>query len=217
IIGYAELVEEELGDDAAADDLRKIQGAGQHLLAIIADILDLSRVEAGKLSITREPVSLPELIAELRATVSPILKRNNDALEIDRPAELSVVTTDRLRLKQILLNLLSNAAKYTENGTVTLRLRALASGGTRFDVEDTGIGVEPAALERIFDDFAQADNSFARQYDGAGLGLSLSRRLARLLGAQLSATSERGRGSTFSLTLPAEPPNAETGPALDAE
>jgi signal transduction histidine kinase len=212
IIGYAELVEEELEDDAAAADLRKIQSAGQHLLAIIADVLDLSRVEAGKLSITPEPVALPELIAELRATVSPILTRNHNTLEIDRPAELAVVTTDRLRLKQILLNLLSNAAKYTESGAVTLRLRRLAAGATRFDVEDTGIGIEPAALERIFEDFTQADNTFARQYDGAGLGLSLSRRLARLLGAQLSATSQRGRGSTFSLTLPAEPPAAEVTP-----
>ncbi|MEZ4379774.1 MAG: ATP-binding protein [Nannocystaceae bacterium] len=206
IIGYAELVEEDLEDAAAADDLRKIQGAGQHLLAIIADILDLSRVEAGELKIDPEPVALPALIDELRETVSPLLRRNHNRFAVDRSPTVEVVTTDRLRLKQILLNLLSNAAKYTEGGRVLLRVRSLAAGELRFDVEDTGIGIDGAALDRIFDDFAQADNSFTRQYDGAGLGLSLSRRLARLLGAHLSATSQRGRGSTFSLTLPAAPP-----------
>ncbi|MEZ4451307.1 MAG: ATP-binding protein [Nannocystaceae bacterium] len=210
IIGYSELLAEDAGDSAAADDLAKIRRAGEHLLAIISDILDLSRVEAGKLELRVEPVDLEALLQELRETLAPLLARQGNALVIERDGGDAALVTDPHRHRQILLNLLDNAAKFTEGGTITLRVvglpaTAAAPARVRFDVVDTGIGVEAAALARIFDDFTQADESSTRRYGGAGLGLALSLRIARLLGGSLTAVSEPGRGSTFTLVLPARP------------
>ncbi|HRI08738.1 MAG TPA: ATP-binding protein [Nannocystaceae bacterium] len=210
IIGYAELLDDEItpANASAGDDLHKIQHAGRHLLGIIDDILDLSRVEAGKLAIAPVPVDLDALARELHETLAAAAERAGDALRIDRAPACTSVRTDPLRLKQILLNLLGNAIKFTERGVVTLRI-APAGEATRFDVHDTGIGMDDATLRRVFAEFTQADDSSTRRYGGAGLGLALSLRLARLLGARLEAASAPGRGSTFTLLLPAEPPTVD--------
>ncbi len=207
IIGYAELLREDAVDEQVAHDLGTIGTAGQHLLAIISDILDLSRVEAGKLAISPAPIELQSLTHELRDTIAPLLTKYGNTLRLEGDLASVQLTTDPLRHKQILLNLLTNAAKFTENGSITLRVSSLPGGPgdtpwIRFDVVDTGVGMDESTLRRVFDDFTQADDSSTRRHGGAGLGLSLSRRLAAHLGGTLTATSEPGVGSTFSLLLP---------------
>ncbi|MCB9567070.1 MAG: hypothetical protein H6710_07660 [Myxococcales bacterium] len=207
MIGYAELIEEEGADDETRRDLQKIQHAGRHLLGIIDDILDVSRVEAGKLTVAPAEVDLEAMVRELQETLAPAAARAGDALVIERAPACARVFTDPLRLKQILLNLLGNAVKFTEEGMITLRVTC-ADEVTRFEVSDTGIGMDAETLDRVFVEFTQADESSTRRYGGAGLGLALSLRLARLLGARLSAASTPGEGSTFTLELPARPPAA---------
>ena len=237
IIGYAELLSEDLEDDQHVQDLLKIQGAGQHLLNIISDVLDLSRVEAGKMSLRVERVLLDDLLHDLEQATAPQIARQRNRLRVARDARCPEhLHTDALRLRQILLNLLSNAAKFTQDGVITLRLSldqpddhataspapqadasaALEVAALRVEVQDTGVGIPPEAIERIFEEFVQADDSTTRKVGGTGLGLALSKRLARLLGATLTASSVVGQGSTFTLRVPLEAASLASRTSADA-
>ncbi|MBK8262310.1 MAG: hypothetical protein IPK80_13360 [Nannocystis sp.] len=212
IIGYTELLREDAQDASTARDLARISEAGEHLLGLISEILDLSRVEAGKMTIAAERVALAPLIQEVRGAVAPMMAKNHNVLTVDlEDRRVEYVYIDPLRLRQILINLLSNAAKFTEGGAVRLTV-GRAGGLLRFVVSDTGIGMDAATLARVlsFEEFVQADASPTRRYGGSGLGLALSSRLARLLGGSLTATSSLGAGSSFTLCVPLAPPSAST-------
>jgi PAS domain S-box-containing protein len=209
IIGYSELLVEEsegIGHPEIAEDLKKIHVAGAHLLALISNILDLSKIEAGKMELWPEDFSVSALIEGLTATIDPLIRRGGNTLEVRAPRELGFMRSDLLKLRQVLLNLLSNAAKFTSEGRITLLARRLEGPGgevIEFDVRDTGIGVAPADQARLFDDFAQVDATISRTFGGTGLGLALSRRFCRLLGGDLTLRSALGEGSTFSVRVPA--------------
>lgn len=204
IIGYSELLQEEIEDEDSNQDLQKIERSGRHLLNLIDDVLDLSRVEAGKMTLDLTPVKLEALVVELQETLSTALTRQNNTLKIQLPTPAPTIYTDRMRLKQILLNLLSNACKFTEAGVITLKI---TSDQTHIHIAiiDTGIGMNQETLGRVFEEFVQADNSTTRKYGGTGLGLPLSHKLAKLLDANLIVSSTPGQGSTFTLSLPHEP------------
>jgi two-component system, cell cycle sensor histidine kinase PleC len=183
--------------------LGRIESNGRHLLTIINEILDISRIEAGRMPLQVSRIKIPDLINEVKAELEPIIIRSKLAVLVDIPKELRPVTTDRQKVKQILLNLLSNALKFTHEGTITISARRHEHAGTlTVSVADTGIGIAPADQEKIFEDFRQIDNSPTRAYGGTGLGLSICRRLAQMLGGRIAVESQVGRGSTFILTLP---------------
>ena len=203
ILGYADLIEEETPPDTQlADDIHKIQRASRHLLDIISDILDLSKIEADKLDVLLQPFPLGPLLAGVLETIGPAVARSGNALVFRPPPELGTMYSDPVRLRQVLLNLLSNAAKFTHLGTITL-IAERAGERIRFTVEDTGIGMSPAQAERVFDAFHQVDASTTRQVGGTGLGLTISRRLCQLLGGDISLHSVPGQGSSFTIDLPA--------------
>jgi hypothetical protein len=207
----------ELGQESMTSDLRKIHEAGKHLLSLIDDILDLSKVEAGKLDVTIEPVDLDRLLDEITELAHPLIEERANRLVLDCPEPLGTLESDTRKIRQTLLNLIGNAAKFTEAGTITL-------GGRRFDdagrleitVTDTGIGMTQEQLDRLFQAFTQADQAISVKYGGTGLGLALSRRLARMLGGDLMASSEYGVGSTFTLRLPLDRAELPETPAGDA-
>ena len=206
ILGYSELALEHLierGDEETAEDLRRVHGAGQHLLGLISDVLDLSRIEADRLELGREPFDLDEMIREVVLSFQPLALGNDDTLHADVPPGLVVTDLDRTRVRQILLNLVSNAIKFTRNGTV--RIHARRSDDQRHievTVRDTGIGIPAEKQATIFLPFTQVDPSTTRRYEGSGLGLAISRRLAELMAGTLTVESSPGRGSTFTLRLP---------------
>ena len=213
IIGYSEMVLEEAqeqGLDNFEQDLQRISGAGKHLLALINDILDLSKIEAGKMELFVEEFSVCDIVNTVAVTVEPSMGRNGNRLVIQCPEDIGLMRADLTKVRQCLLNLLSNAAKFTHNGEVTLRaLRqgSAAEGDERivWQVEDTGIGMSAEQQSRLFEPFQQGDASTTRQYGGTGLGLALTRRLARIMGGDITAQSETGGGSVFTLALPTEP------------
>jgi signal transduction histidine kinase len=207
ILGYSEMLEEEaaeLSPEAVADDVRKIQTAGRHLLSLIDDILDMSKIEAGKMDVSLEPLAIAPLIAELIATVTGHAEKNDNTLAAtaagDRP-----VLADALRLRQCLLNLLSNACKFTQGGQVTLEV-VVDGDWVDFHVRDTGIGMTPSQQAKLFQEFSQVDDSTTRRYGGTGLGLALTRRFCDMMGGTIAVESEPGVGSTFTLRLPAAAP-----------
>jgi signal transduction histidine kinase len=190
-------------EPAARRQLSRIESNGRHLLTIINEILDISRIEAGRMPLQLSRFNVPELINEVKAELEPIILRSKLAVKLDLPKDLRPVVSDRQKVKQIVLNLLSNALKFTHEGTVTISARRPA--GERMltlSVSDTGIGIAPADQGKIFEDFRQLDNSPTRAYGGTGLGLSICRRLAQMLGGQIEVQSRVGAGSTFTLTLP---------------
>ncbi|HEY2526788.1 MAG TPA: GAF domain-containing protein, partial [Xanthobacteraceae bacterium] len=224
IIGLTELLCDNparFGTEKAFEPLRRVLGAGRHLLNLINDILDLSKIEAGRMELTLESVAIGPVVEEVLGTARPLAEQNNNALELDCPDGIGSVHADSMRLRQILLNLLSNACKFTKGGAVRLRIaRAEESGqhGVDFAVSDTGIGMTEEQLGRLFREFSQADASTTRQFGGSGLGLVISRRLCRLMGGHITATSTLGEGSTFTVRLPTEAapplPLAETTPIV---
>jgi two-component system, NtrC family, sensor kinase len=227
IIGYSEMLEEEaqdLGAKAFTPDLRKINAAGKHLLELINAVLDLSKIEAGRMDLYLETFSVPALVIEIAAVIQPLADKNGNRVEVRCDPALGQMRADLTKVRQALFNLLSNACKFTERGTVTLAVRqeARAGGGVIvFDVSDTGIGMTEEQLSRLFQEFSQAEVSTSRRYGGTGLGLALSRRLCRLMGGDVTVTSEPERGSTFTIHLPLEvaeaapevPTAAADGPA----
>ncbi len=216
IIGYSELIEEEardLGADALAPDVLKVRTAGKHLLSLINDILDLSKIEAGRMELHLETFELRAVLDEVLTTAEPLARKNGNRLEIRCPEPAGTLRADLVKLRQMLLNLLSNACKFTRDGAVTLTVeRAVEEGRewVRFQVADTGIGMTAEQMGRLFEAFAQAEASTASRYGGTGLGLAITRRLCQLMGGDVAVASEAGQGSTFTIRLPAEvhPPAA---------
>jgi signal transduction histidine kinase/CheY-like chemotaxis protein len=205
ILGFADELEGELGprppDDAAHLSLRTIQRNGEHLLALINGILDLSKIEAGKFSIERSRVSVPELVAEVLQLLGPRAKEKGLLLEATCEGRVPIeIESDAVRLRQILINLVGNAIKFTSAGHVRLRVR-LAGPQLELAVEDSGLGLDAREQAIVFEPFTQVQSSAAREFGGTGLGLSLSRRLARLLGGDIEVASAPGRGSCFTLRV----------------
>ncbi|HYP69335.1 MAG TPA: ATP-binding protein, partial [Variovorax sp.] len=208
-IGYSELLDEEvaeLGQQQLQPDLHKIRAAGHHLLELINNVLDLSKIEAGKLELQLEDLHLPTLIDEVLGTAKPLIARNANVLEVQLDPDIGAIRADGMKLRQVLLNLLSNAGKFTQGGVLSLDVRGALRDGNRwleFDVTDSGIGMTPAQLERLFLPFTQADPTTTRRYGGTGLGLAISRRLCGLMGGDILVASEAGKGSRFTVVLPA--------------
>ena len=208
IIGLTEMMvtnAARFGTEKAAEPLRRVHRAGSHLLGLINQVLDLSKIEAGKLELSPDWVNLTPLINEVVDTARPLAEQNNNRLVVKCQENLGSLTVDPMRLRQILLNLLSNACKFTKQGEVTLLARKIVTEGTwiEFSVSDTGIGMTPEQQAKLFEEFTQADSSTARQYGGTGLGLAITRKLARMMGGDVTLTSEAGKGSTFTVRLPA--------------
>jgi PAS domain S-box-containing protein len=187
----------------AKRQLGRIESNGRHLLTIINEILDISRIEAGRMPLQISKFRIPELVGEVRAELEPIIMRSKLSVTLDLQRDLPPLVSDRQKVKQILLNLLSNALKFTHHGAVTISARRDKGDRTvQLSVTDTGIGIAPTDQEKIFEDFRQLDNSPTRAYGGTGLGLSICRRLAQMLAGRISVQSQMGKGSTFMLTLP---------------
>jgi len=210
IIGYSEMLQEEaedLGAEGFVPDLRKIHAAGKHLLELINAVLDLSKIEAGKMELYLETFAVPTLIHDIAAVIQPLAQKNSNQLEILCDETTGAMRADLTKVRQALFNLLSNACKFTDHGTVSLTVaREPADGGDwiTFSVSDTGIGMTPEQMDRLFQEFTQADASTSRKYGGTGLGLALSRRLVRMMGGDITVASEPGRGSSFTMRMPVE-------------
>jgi signal transduction histidine kinase len=207
IIGLTEMMvtnAARFGTEKALEPLRRVNAAGSHLLSLINEILDLSKIEAGKLELNPEPVNLPRLIDEVIGTAGQLAEKNQNRLVVEAQENLGALTADPMRLKQILLNLLSNACKFTKEGEVALRMRRVADGRewVELAVADSGIGMTAEQQAKLFQDFTQADSLTARRYGGTGLGLAISRKLARMMGGDVTVTSEPGKGSVFTVRLP---------------
>jgi len=204
IIGYSEMIKEEMEEAKQQEyvtDLEKIRGSGRHLLNLIDNLLDLSKIEAGKLDIVPESFGLDSFLDDIVSTSKPLIEKNENQLVLHTEFAPSTITADALRLKQCLLNLVSNAAKFTHQGIVTLSV-ATRDGLIQFEVTDTGIGMSADQLNNVFKEFTQAKTTTARKYGGTGLGLAITRKLARLMGGDINARSEEGQGSSFVLSLP---------------
>jgi len=236
IIGYSEMLVEEAADleqTGLIPDLEKIHSAGKHLLGLINDILDLSKIEAGKMDLYIEEFSIDDLIRDVEATIRPLVERKANRLEVRAEAGLGVLRADLTKVRQCLFNLLSNSSKFTEQGTITLTVRRESAGngaaGSRgaplppgapaplpgdwiiFSVSDTGIGMTPEQLSRLFQAFTQADTSTTRRFGGTGLGLAITRHFCRMMGGDVAVESEPGKGSTFTIRLPAARPDGLPG------
>ncbi|PTX93814.1 histidine kinase [Spartobacteria bacterium LR76] len=211
IIGYSEMLIEEAEDMELKEftpDLQKIRGAGKHLLALINDILDLSKIEAGKMTLFLEDFAVAGMVKDVVATIQPLIEKNGNSLDLDIASECGVIHTDLTKVRQTLFNLLSNAAKFTENGRISLTVRRTPGPEERilFTVADTGIGMTAEQLGRLFQAFSQADASTTRKYGGTGLGLVISRKFCSMLGGDIRVTSEPGKGTEFTVDLPVSAP-----------
>ncbi|MBI2833398.1 MAG: response regulator [Acidobacteria bacterium] len=210
IIGYSELLleeAEERGDHDFVADARKITAAGKHLLGLINDVLDLSKIEAGKMDLYLETFDIAAMVREVATTIQPLVEKNDNTLRVACPDEIGVMLADLTKVRQGLFNLLGNACKFTERGTVTFAVSREAVDGAEwiaFAVSDTGIGMTAEHMGKLFKEFAQADASTARKYSGTGLGLAITRRFCEMLGGDVTVESELGQGSTFVMRLPAE-------------
>jgi signal transduction histidine kinase/DNA-binding response OmpR family regulator/HAMP domain-containing protein len=209
IIGLTEMMVNNaarFGTEKAAEPLRRVHRAGNHLLDLINQVLDLSKIEAGKLELNLEAVNVARLVDEVIGTARTLAQQNQNRLTVECPGDIGSLIVDALRLRQILLNLLSNACKFTKAGDIALRVARVSADGrgwVEFSVADTGIGMTPEQLDRLFEEFSQADQLTSRRYGGTGLGLAITRRLSRMMGGDVTVTSELGKGSTFAVRLPA--------------
>jgi signal transduction histidine kinase/CheY-like chemotaxis protein len=208
IIGYSEILKEEAQDNGQAEflpDLERIEGAGRHLLELINDILDLSKIEAGKMDVYLENIDIAALIGEVEAIVRPLVAKNNNRMEVICPADIGYMRSDLTKVKQNLLNLLSNSSKFTANGKLTLevwRSPTLTGSAVKFQVTDTGIGMTQAQMAKLYQAFTQADTTTTKRFGGTGLGLAITKHFCMILGGDISVQSEPGKGSTFIITLP---------------
>jgi len=213
IIGYSEMLQEETQERGLTDlaaDLQKVHGAGRHLLALINDILDLSKIESGKMELLLESFEVRALLQDVESTIHPLVEKNHNSLVVCGAESAGSMRADVTRLRQVLFNVLSNACKFTENGTITLDVsRQPLEAGDQivFRLSDTGIGMTPEQLARLFEAFVQADASTSRRYGGTGLGLAISRRFCKMMGGDVTVESTLGKGSTFVVTLPASVPD----------
>jgi len=231
IIGYSEILQEEaqeLGQDSLTADLDKIRIAGRHLLSLINDILDLSKIEAGKMELYLETFEISTLIANVANNIEPLAAKSGNTLHIHCPDDIGLMHADPGKIRQVLLNLLSNANKFTEQGAITLGVRrerdnweAANPEWVIFTINDSGIGMTPEQIDRLFQDFSQADASTTRRYGGTGLGLSISRRFCRMMGGDITVVSDGapGHGSAFTVHLPAHvaDPKTQAAPAFPVE
>ena len=192
------------GTEKALEPLKRVHNAGNHLLGLINQVLDLSKIEAGKLELAPKSVNLAPLIDEVIGTAGQLAEQNKNRLVVDAPGNLGALYVDPMRLRQILLNLLSNACKFTKKGEVSLRARKVGNGRDMIElaVADTGIGMTPEQLAKLFQEFSQAEASTAKNYGGTGLGLAITRKLARMMGGDVTVASEPGKGSVFTVRLP---------------
>ena len=206
ISGYSELIEEiakENGYQQILGDLENIQNAGNHLLGIVNNVLDLSKIEAGKMEFELREFQISDLINEVVASVNPLIQKNNNQLEIHYDDSVVSMCTDETKVSQVLINLIANAAKFTENGDITFSIKKHEQHNlVIFTIEDTGIGINPRQINSLFEEFTQADSSTTRKYGGTGLGLSLSKRICELLGGQISVVSQLNKGTKFTICLP---------------
>jgi len=207
IIGLTEMMvtnAARFGTEKALEPLRRVHRAGTHLLGLINQVLDLSKIEAGKLELSPETVNLAPLLEDVIGTARQLAEQNKNRLVVESPDNLGSLTVDPMRLRQILLNLLSNACKFTQQGEVKLRVKKVVDGRNWIEiaVADTGIGMTPEQQAKLFEEFTQADSSTARQYGGTGLGLAITRKLARMMGGDVTVASEPGKGSVFTVRLP---------------
>jgi len=218
IIGYSEMLMEDAqdeGNQTAVDDLNKIHTAGKHLLSLINDVLDISKIEAGKMDLYLETFEITTLVSGVVSTIETLIQNNGNRLAVEVDPSLTDMHADATKVRQALFNLLSNAAKFTHDGEIHLRVQGEEVGGESWiliTVSDTGIGIPPEKLDFVFEEFSQADGSTTRDYGGTGLGLAISRRFCQMMNGDISVTSTLGEGSTFRIRLPAvvtEPP-AET-------
>ncbi len=209
ILGYSELIEDELrdrGEDSFTSDVRRIRAAGKHLLQLINDILDISKIEAGKMLVHVEEFSVPALVDEVLSAVRPGIERNRNALRLELDPAAGMMRSDSLKVRQCLINLLTNAGKFTQNGAVTLQVKRQLVNGRAwllFAVTDTGIGIAPEHVGELFREFYQVDTSSTRRYEGTGLGLVITRRLCHMLGGEIRVVSKPGAGSVFTAEIPA--------------
>ncbi|MBL8543709.1 MAG: HAMP domain-containing histidine kinase [Hyphomonadaceae bacterium] len=200
VIGYAELIGEESNDDAITGDAEKIKTSARQLLGVIDVILDVSKLEAGTIALEHERIALSGVMTQLKQAAAPLAAQNNNKLIVgDAEGEAEL---DHLRVHQCLMHLISNAAKFTKNGEIRITARRTAAGMVEFVVADTGIGIAPEHQARIFEPFAQVEGDHDRRFEGAGLGLALVRRLARLMGGDVTCHSTLGEGATFTLSVP---------------
>ena len=208
IIGYSEMLQEEvedLGQTALVPDLGKIHTAGRHLLALINDVLDLSKIEAGKMELYIEEFDVSSMVEEVATTARPLIEKNANRLEVHCPADVGGMRGDLTKVRQMLLNLLSNASKFTSDGRIDLEVARERNGGDEalvFRVRDTGIGMTPEQQDRVFEAFSQAEASTSRKFGGTGLGLAISKRFCEMMGGGIALESEPGKGSTFTIRLP---------------
>jgi signal transduction histidine kinase/CheY-like chemotaxis protein len=217
ILGYSEMLMEDAvdeGNEESAADLQKIHTAGKHLLALINDVLDLAKVEAGKMDVHVESFSIPQTLEEVAATVDTLLEKNDNRLHVEVDPSLGEMRADITKLRQTLFNLLSNAAKFTHRGEIRLAARAVQEAGVdwvEMSVSDSGIGIPTEKLDHVFEEFSQAEETTTRNYGGTGLGLSISRRFCRMMGGDIQVESVVGEGSTFTIRLPLEVAPEEIG------
>jgi signal transduction histidine kinase len=208
IIGITEMMVSNaarFGTEKALEPLQRVNRAGQHLLGLINQVLDLSKIEAGKLELNPQTVELVPLVDEVIGTARQLAEQNKNRLLNEVQEDLGTLTVDPMRLRQILLNLLSNSCKFTKEGEVALRGRRLSNGGDwiELSISDTGIGMTPEQQAKLFEEFTQADATTAQRFGGTGLGLAITRKLARMMGGDVTVTSEPGKGSVFTVRLPA--------------
>ena len=210
IIGYSEMLQEEAedtGQESFVPDLQKINGAGKHLLGLINAVLDLSKIEAGKMELYLESFSVPNLVQDVAGVIQPLIAKNANTLRVQCAEDTGTMRADLTKVRQSIFNLLSNASKFTEKGVITLDVQRTREDDAErmiFRVSDTGIGMTPEQVHKLFQEFSQADASTSRKYGGTGLGLALSRRFARMMGGDITVESEPGKGSTFTMRLPAQ-------------
>ena len=209
IIGVSEMLREDA--EALKQDtepLDRVLGAGRHLLALINDILDLSKIEAGRMELHLETFSLVPVIQDVVKTIEPMAAKNGNRVAVHCNAAIGTLYADQMRLRQALLNLMSNANKYTERGTITVDARQGQENGRDWitiSIADTGIGMTPEQMGKLFQEFSQADASTTRKYGGTGLGLAISKKFCEMMGGDIAVDSELGRGSTFTIRLPMMP------------
>ncbi|HYT59607.1 MAG TPA: response regulator [Haliangiales bacterium] len=209
VIGYSEMLEEDardLGEEGFVADLQKIHSAGKHLLGLINDVLDISKIEAGKMDLFLETIDVPVMVQDVVNTIKPLVQKNGNVLNLECGNNLGPMRADATKVRQALFNLLSNACKFTEKGTITLQVareRGNGAGHFIFRVRDCGIGLTPEQVNKLFRAFTQADVSTTRKYGGSGLGLAITRHFCQMMGGDVAVESELGKGSTFTIRLPA--------------